>query len=81
MTVKNIETDGEMSVYGTAGHKGALVLAVEPDSDAQKRGIIPGDVIVAWGDDAIDRITDLEGRTFAPETTVAVLRKQKRIEL
>lgn len=81
MTVKNIETDGEMSVYGTAGYKGALVLAVEPDSDAQKRGLTAGDVIVAWGDAAIDRITDLEGRTFAPETAVAVLRKQKRIEL
>lgn len=78
MKVKNIDNDGEMSVYGTAGHNGALVLAVEPGSEAEKRGLAPGDVIVAWGDAAIDRATDLEGRTLVPDAPVAVLRKQKR---
>ena len=69
---------GEMSVYGTAGHNGALVLAVEPGSEAEKRGLASGDVIIAWGDAAIDRATDLAGRTLVPDTPVAVLRKQKR---
>ena len=81
MKVKNIETDGEMSVFGTAGHNGALVLAVEPGGQAESRGLQAGDVIVAWGDRSIARVTDLEGCTFAPETLVAVLRKQQRIEL
>ena len=81
MKVKNIETDGEMSVYATAGYNGALIMAVEAGSPAEQRGLAANDVIVAWGGDAINRITDLEGRSFAPETAVAVLRKQKRIEL
>ena len=81
MKVKNIETDGEMSVYGTAGYNGALVLAVEPGGEAESRGILPNDVIVAWGDAVIEKMTDLEGLAFAPETTVAVLRRQKRVEL
>lgn len=79
MTVKNIETDGEMSVYGTAGYKGALILVVEAGSEAEKRGLAAGDVIVAWGGKAVNCVDDLEGSAFGDP--VAVLRKQKRIEL
>lgn len=81
MWVKNIETDGEMSVYGTAGHNGALILAVEDDSPAERRGLAANDVIVAWGEDAIAGIGDLEGRTLDGQMPVTVLRKQKKLVL
>ena len=81
MTVKDIETDGEMSVYGTAGHNGALVLAVEAGSEAEQRGLAAGDVIVAWGDAPINRVGDLEGCSLDGQTPVAILRKQRRIVL
>jgi hypothetical protein len=81
MKVKNIETDGEMSVYATAGYNGALIMAVEAGSLAEQRGLAANDVIVAWGGDAINRITDLEGHVLDDRTPVAVLRKQKKIIL
>lgn len=81
MKVKNIETDGEMSVYATAGYNGALIMAVEAGSPAEQRGLLANDVIVAWGGDAINRITDLEGHVLDDRTPVAVLRKQKKIIL
>ena len=81
LTVKNIENDGEMSVYATAGYNGALIMAVEAGSPAEQRGLAANDVIVAWGGDAINRITDLEGHVLDDRTPVAVLRKQKKIIL
>ena len=78
MTVKNIETDGEMSVYATAGHNGALVMAVEPDSDAQMRGILVSDVIVGWGDAEINCPDDLAECGFSESLPIAVLRKQRK---
>ena len=81
MRVKNIETDGEMSVYGTAGHNGALILAVEAGSEAEGKGLAAGDVIVAWGGENIRSMEDLAGRTLDADTPVAVLRKQKRTVL
>ena len=78
MTVKNIETDGEMSVYATAGHNGALVMAVEPDSEAQMRGILVSDVIVGWGDAEINCPDDLAECGFSESLPIAVLRKQRK---
>ena len=81
MSVKNIETDGEMSVYGTAGHNGALILAVEAGSEANKRGLLVNDVIVAWGNRGINCVDNLIGCSLDPQTPVAVFRKQRRIVL
>ena len=81
MSVKNIETDGEMSVYGTAGHNGALILTVEAGSEAEKRGLFVNDVIVAWGNQVINCVDDLTGCSLDPQTPVAVFRKQRRIVL
>ena len=81
MKVKNIETDGEMSVYGTAGHHGALILAVEPESEATARGLLSGDVIVAWDERAICSVDDLAGCSLDGNPPVSVLRKQKKMVL
>ena len=78
MEVKNIDTDGEMSVYATAGHNGALVMTVETGSEAQKRGLLPSDVIVCWGNAEIDRMDDLEECRFADDLPITVLRKQQK---
>ena len=78
MTVKNIDTEGEMSVYATASHNGALVLALEPGCNAEHRVIQVSDVIVGWGNTEIDGIDDLEDLVFDAGIPIAVLRKQQR---
>ncbi|MBQ3018468.1 MAG: PDZ domain-containing protein [Clostridia bacterium] len=60
MKVKNIETDGEMTVFATAGHNGVLVLDVEQFAGALEKGILPYDVIVGVGDKEINSLDDLE---------------------
>ena len=77
MTIKNIDTDGEMSVYATAGHNGVLVL--DPSSEAASRGILPNDVIVLWGSREINCMDDLEGLSLEGSTPITVLRKQQSI--
>ena len=81
ITVKNIENDGEMSVYATAGYKGALVMAVTEDSDEEKRGIQVSDVIVSWGSKAVNSIDDLENCALSSDQPIAVIRKQRTIIL
>ena len=83
LTVKDIETDGEMSVYGTAEQRGALVLSVEENSPAGRLGILPEDVIVCWHGREIRRAADLTDPDAASEapSPVRVLRRQKPLEL
>lgn len=64
MQIKNIETDGEMSAYATAGHNGVLVLDVDQFADASAKGILPCDVIVAIGGKETNSLADLEGLTL-----------------
>ncbi len=59
ITVKNIETQGEMSAYGTAGLAGVLVMDVPENTDAFVRGIRKDDVIVRMGDTEIGTVADL----------------------
>ena len=61
MKVKNIETDGEMTVFATAGHNGVLVCDIDQFADASAKGILPCDVIVAMGEKEINSLLDLEG--------------------
>ena len=63
MKLKNIETDGEMSAFATAGHNGVLVLDVDQFAGASVKGILPCDVIVALGDKEINSLDDLDGVT------------------
>lgn len=64
MKIKNIETDGEMSAFATAGHNGVLVCDVDQFARASAKGILPCDVIVGLGDKEICSIDDLDGITI-----------------
>ena len=79
VTLRNIEDDGEMSVYGTAGHSGALVL--DAAGEAAERGLCAGDVIVAYGGTPIACACDLPEEPDWRGATLTVLRKQHRMEL
>jgi hypothetical protein len=65
MTIKSIETLGEQSATGLPGIQGVLVLAVAPDSPADRAGLRPGDVIL--------RIVDAEYGDSDPTNTAAEL--------
>jgi len=63
MKIKNIETDGEMSAFATAGHNGVLVCDVDQFADASAKGILPCDVIIAIGEREVNSLSDLDGIT------------------
>ena len=63
MKLKNIETDGEMSAFATAGHNGVLVCDVDQFAKASAKGILPRDVIIAINDKEVNSLADLEGIT------------------
>ena len=79
VTLRNIADDGEMSVYGTAGHHGALVLAVAEESAAAGRGILPGDVVVEYDNRSIGGVEDLHLDMNWQREPVWVLRKQQKM--
>ena len=83
MKIKNIETDGEMSAFATAGHNGVLVCDVDQFADASAKGILPCDVIVALGEKEINSLSDLEGITKNEflSSKITVWRAPKRIVL
>ena len=76
--VKNITSDGEMSVYGTAGHNGVLVLAVSDGTDACEYGLCSGDVIVDVAGTPVSSVDDLTENLIQP---ITVLRRQMHIVL
>jgi len=83
MKIKNIETDGEMSAFATAGHNGVLVCDVDQFADVSAKGILPCDVIVAMGDREVNSLADLEGITKSEflSSKITVWRAPKRIIL
>jgi len=76
MTGRNIETDGEMSVYGTAGHSGVLVTSVVSGSPAESAGLRADDVITDINGDAIHSISGIPHWCSVSDCTIRVLRKQ-----
>ena len=79
VSVRNIADDGEMSVYGTAGHTGALVL--EASAEAAVRGLLSGDVIVAYNGLPVNCAEDLPEEPAWLYCGITVIRKQVRTEL
>ena len=83
MKIKNIETDGEMSAFATAGHNGVLVLDVDQFADVSAKGILPCDVIVGLNDKEINSLSDLQGITKGEflSSKITVWRAPSRIVL
>ena len=83
MKIKNIETDGEMTVFATAGHNGVLVCDVDQFADVSAKGILPCDVIVAIDDREVNSLKDLEGITKKEllSSKITVWRAPKRVIL
>ena len=54
------------------GQAGALVMAVQPRGPADRAGVTPGDIIVKFGDHAIDQPEDLAGVTLELEPGATV---------
>ena len=77
-SLKNIDIDGEMSVYGTAGHTGVLVLEVAPESASAQIGLCANDVITAIDGISVAGIDRLL-KHFP--TTLTVLRRQTTVNL
>ena len=83
MKIKNIETDGEMSAFATAGHNGVLVLDVDQFADATAKGLLPCDVIVEINGKEVNSLSDLEGISKCEFmcSKITVWRAPKRITL
>ncbi len=83
MKLKNIETDGEMSAYATAGHNGVLVCDVDQFAKASSKGILPCDVIVGINDKEVNSLSDLEGISKSEflSSKITVWRAPSRIVL
>ena len=83
MKIKNIETDGEMSAFATAGHNGVLVLDVDQFADATAKGLLPCDVIVEINGKEVNSLSDLEGISKCEfmSSKITVWRAPKRITL
>ena len=79
VTVRNILGDGEMSLYATPGHTGALITALSPVAAA--RGLMPEDVILFCNGIKINGPEDLEETTDWTACSLTFLRKQKTMML
>lgn len=84
MKLKNIETDGEMSALGTAGHSGVIVVDVDQFGIGTSKGLLPLDVIVQAGEEEITCVDDfvkINKEQFA-NTPITILRRfQGRLTL
>ena len=83
MKIKNIETDGEMSAYATAGHDGVLVTDTDHFGRATARGLLPGDVILSVGGKTVRHAEDLIalGEDALVRGSISVVRPPLRMEL
>lgn len=59
-TFKNIESLGERSAAGLHDNRGALLLSLPPQSLAAQNKLQKGDVVIAWGNERVNTILDLQ---------------------
>ena len=78
MTIKSIETLGEQSATGLPSRQGVLVLAVAPDSPADRAGLRSGDVILRIVD---EKYGDSDPTNTAGELVAAHAGRRWRGEL
>lgn len=70
---------------GLSVEEGAFIVEVSPDSEAEKAGVAPDDVIVAVDDDHLRSMDDLvlavRRRSVGDKVTLEIWRNDKKIEL
>ena len=73
------------SEEGLPVEEGALIVELTPDSEAEKAGVEPGDVIVAVDDDRIRTMDDLvlavRRRAVGDEVSLTLWRDGREMEL
>ena len=79
VTLRNILDDGEMSLYATPGHTGALITDLSPE--ARARGLKTEDVILSCNGKKTTGPEDLEESTDWNTCSLTFLRKQKTMNL
>lgn len=83
--MKNIETEGEMSVYGTPGKSGVLVLEISNFNEFFSLGIRVDDVILTVNGNQIEHFDSFEEEMNKEKNTeklnITLLRKQKVIKI
>ena len=79
ITLRNIANDGEMSLYATPGHNGALI--VEMEEDALSTGLLLEDVIIHCNGKTVTGPEFFEEDIDWQRSQLTILRKQKRLEL
>ncbi len=79
---------GYLGVYGTdpeMGHPGALVVEVEPDTPAERAGLMEGDLIILIDNEVVSTFTELAAkvqfRVPGTEVELEVVRDEERITL
>ena len=79
---------GYLGVFGTdpeIGHPGALVVEVEPDTPAERAGLMEGDLIVLIDDEVVSTFTELAAkvqfRVPGTEVELEVVRDDENITL
>ena len=79
---------GYLGVFGTdpgIGHPGALVVEVEPDTPAERAGLMAGDLIVLIDDEVVSTFTELAAkvqfRVPGTEVELEVVRDDEHITL
>lgn len=83
--IKSIETLGEQSASGLSETKGVIVVQIDEQSSLYKNGLRQGDVILSYGQVAIDHVEDLllaTKKNTSEERQVAIIfRNQQRQQL
>jgi S1-C subfamily serine protease len=68
-----------------SGNRGVMVAHVEGSGPAHSAGVMPGDVIIQWGNTRIESIDDLHrlltGETIDKEFMLTILRLEKKIHV
>jgi S1-C subfamily serine protease len=71
--------------YNITFETGVLIESLEPGSPAMKAGLLPGDIIIAFGDDAVAGIDDLHTRlthdVIGRTLQVTVIRNTRKLVL
>ncbi|MGY3053033.1 hypothetical protein ACVWYG_001230 [Pedobacter sp. UYEF25] len=83
--IKNINSLGERSAAGIPDYSGALIIAIKPNSLAEKSKLLVGDVIIAVDQHEIKTIDNLSSAyqnvKWMPSVSVVIYRNQVKMKI